>query len=45
MLAILSPVSTERLVLRPFTPDVLDDLYAIQPRSQRSKECSVPPAM
>jgi RimJ/RimL family protein N-acetyltransferase len=32
MLALESPIVTERLVLRPFTLDDLDDLYAIQSR-------------
>lgn len=30
MTALALPVTTERLVLRPFTPDDLDDLYAYQ---------------
>jgi RimJ/RimL family protein N-acetyltransferase len=32
MISITSPIATERLVLRPFTLDDLDDLYAIQSR-------------
>lgn len=32
MLIITAPIATERLVLRPFTPDDLEDLYAIRSR-------------
>lgn len=34
MLAITSPLATERLLLRPFTSDDLDDLYAIYSRPE-----------